>query len=50
MQMADDGTITWMGLTVTIEKLAELRGQGLNPWLTLLSGQAVPAREKETDG
>jgi hypothetical protein len=38
-----DGTVTWMGHTVTIERLAQLRSMGLNPWLTIVSGSPVPA-------
>lgn len=37
-----DGTVTWMGRTVTVEFLRQLAGDGLNPWLTIISGTPVP--------
>lgn len=37
-----DGTITWMGVTLTEEFCYRMRHEGLNPWLTVLLGKNVP--------
>lgn len=43
-----DGTVTWMGRTVTVEFLRQLADDGLNPWLTIISGTPVPRKATET--
>lgn len=38
-----DGTVTWLGHTITTELYLHLRSQGLDPWLTVVWGRPVPA-------